>query len=426
MGHVKTDFDVVVIGGGSAGICASIQAARLGAKVLLVEKNGILGGTTIVAGVNFPGLFHAWGKQIVKGIGWEIVERCVRETGGILPDFSQQLHEKHWKFQIPVNKPIYAAICDELMISSGVNVLFHSMIANIEETNFNFKLIQICTKTGLQTYQCKTIIDCTADANASIIAGYETIIHEEFQPSTLVCKTSGYSIDEINREELKSKYDEAVKNGELEYTDISWSSVEFKMNLILNFGGNTNHIKSVNGYDSAGRSKIEMDGRRSIYRLYKFLKQFPCFKNLSFDEISPECGVRETTNIVGKKTVLNTEYVSGQAYEDGVCYSFYPIDLHSSKKSGLDCIPLPEGVVPQIPLGAMLPKNSFNFLVAGRCIASERLANSALRTQSSCMAMGQAAGAAAALATKLELEVSEIPIDMIKATLLAHGALVPN
>lgn len=426
MERVKADFDVVVIGGGSAGICASIQAARLGAKVLLVEKNGILGGTTIVAGVNFPGLFHAWGKQIVKGIGWEIVERCVRETGGVLPDFNKQLHERHWHFQIPVNKPIYAAICDELMISSNVNVLFHAMIAKIEELNFHYKSIQICTKTGIQTYICKTIIDCTADANATIIAGHEVIIHNEFQPATLVCKTSGYCIDGINREELKSKYDEAVKNGELEYTDISWSSEQFKMNLILKFGGNTNHIKSVNAFDSAGRSKVEMDGRKSIYRLYKFLKKIPGFEKLLIEEISPECVVRETVNIVGKKTVLDVEYISGKTYIDGICYSFYPIDLHSSKKRGLECVPLAEGIVPQIPLGALLPKNSFNFLVAGRCIASERLANSALRTQSSCMAMGQAAGAGAALAAKLEVEVSEIPIDTIKTSLLAHDALVPN
>jgi hypothetical protein len=426
MGQVKADFDVVVIGGGSAGICAAIQAARMGAKVLLVEKNGILGGTTIVAGVNVPGLFHAWGKQVVKGIGWEIVERCVRETGGVLPDFNKQLQERHWRFQIPVNKPIYAAICDELMISSGVNVLFHAMIAKIEETRFHFKSIQICTKTGIQTYICKTIIDCTADANAAIIAGYEIIIHEEFQPATLVCKTSGYCIEDINREELKKKYDEAVKNGELEYTDISWNSEGFNMSLVLKFGGNSNHIKSVNAFDSAGRSVVEMDGRKSIYRLYKFLKKIPGFENLLIDEISPECGVRETANIVGKKTVLDAEYISGKSYDDGVCYSFYPIDLHSSKKSGLDCVPLAEGVVPQIPLRAMLPKNSFNFLVAGRCIASERLANSALRTQSSCMAMGQAAGAVAALAAQLNVEVSEVPVETIKKTLLAQGALVPN
>ena len=80
--------DVIVIGGGTAGVVAATQAGRAGAKVLLVEKTGMLGGTTTTGGVNFPGLFHAWGRQVIAGIGWELVTRCVTETGGTLPDFA--------------------------------------------------------------------------------------------------------------------------------------------------------------------------------------------------------------------------------------------------------------------------------------------------------------------------------------------------
>ncbi len=81
-------YDVIVVGGGTAGVVAAIQAGRAGAKTLLVEKTGMLGGTTTTGGVNFPGLFHAWGRQIIAGIGWDLVTRCVAETGGTLPDFA--------------------------------------------------------------------------------------------------------------------------------------------------------------------------------------------------------------------------------------------------------------------------------------------------------------------------------------------------
>ena len=111
-------YDVAVVGGGTAGSVAAIQAAQLGARTLLVEKNGMLGGTTTSAAINVPGLFHAWGKQVVAGIGWQLVNRAVQLAGDDLPDFARYDRPVNL-LQVRVNAAIYAALLDDAVLGSG-------------------------------------------------------------------------------------------------------------------------------------------------------------------------------------------------------------------------------------------------------------------------------------------------------------------
>ncbi len=110
--HAPQQVDVVVVGGGTAGTIAAIQAARAGAKTVLIEHGSQLGGTTTVGGVAFPGLFHAWGKQIISGIGWELVEQAVKMDGGELPDFARPTR-RHWEHQVLVNPFLYSILAEE-------------------------------------------------------------------------------------------------------------------------------------------------------------------------------------------------------------------------------------------------------------------------------------------------------------------------
>ena len=167
------------------------------------------------------------------------------------------------------------------------------------------------------------------------------------------------------------------------------------------------HVLEADSSTSETHTLTNSRGRESFLRMIRFLKPLPGFEKLRIERLQPETGVRETYRIVGEMTVTREDYVSGRKFPDAVAYSFYPIDLHDEQ--GVRPKPLAESVVPTIPLGALIPKGSRNVLVAGRCLSSDRLANSALRVQASCMAMGQAVGVTAALAARSGSTPSRVP-----------------
>ncbi|MBI1336093.1 MAG: FAD-dependent oxidoreductase [Phycisphaera sp.] len=421
-------YDVMVIGGGSGGWVAAAQSARVGARTLLVEKTGMLGGTTTTAGVNFPGLFHAWGKQVIAGIGWEVVNRTVEETGQTLPDFGDYARHHHSKLQIRVNVFVYAALCDETVVQSGARILFHAMPAALKPMTGNTGWhVTLCTKNGLEDYTAKVVIDATGDANAVSLAGFELNIPDTLQPATLSCRAGGYDFNKLDIDAIKSAYQEQVQAGRLQYTDAGWNTQEPDVRRWLRVrGANANHIHHISARDSCGKTKLELEARASLLRLYRFLRTQPGLEKFEIESVCPECGVRETATIKGKKTVTVGDYRNGRVWDDALCYAFYPIDLHRSEGDGLNKQPLEEGVVPTVPRGALLPAGSRNLIVAGRCVSSDRLANSALRVQASCMAMGQAAGAMAALSAQSGLDPEALAIEDIRDMLRQHGAIVPG
>ena len=140
--------------------------------------------------------------------------------------------------------------------------------------------------------------------------------------------------------------------------------------------------------------------------------------------LQPETGFRESFRIMGDTVITVQDYTSGRHFEDAVSYAFYPVDLHT--RTGVKPKPLKRGIVPTVPLSSLIPKGSKNIIVAGRCISSDRLANSALRVQAACMGMGHAAGATAALAAQNKTTPSSVPLDKIYGLLREHTAIVPE
>ena len=421
------NYDVVVIGGGTAGVIAAIQAAREGVRVLLVEKNDILGGTTVNAGVACPGLFHAWKKQIIGGIGWELVCRSMDEEMLPYPALSEHDKYKFYLDQLNINGAYYALICDEAVTEAGVNVLLGTMCAAVKE-EANRKVITLCTKSGLKDITAKVLVDCTGDANVASLAGYEVETEAECQPATYSCKLEGYDFASLDLKKIGKEYDKEVLAGNLAYTDIGWSSDKFDPRWLMTYGVNANHFDTADarGTTSEERTELSLKARLAILRLLRFCRKQEGLENIRLAGISSECGIRETVRIKGKKTVTQEKYLDGSRYGDDLCYSFYPIDLHTKVKNGLSHVFHEEGIVPTIPRGALLPLKSKNFIVAGRCISSDRAANSALRVQATCMAVGQAAGAMAALAVKQNRDVEEVDIRDIHEVLRKHNAIVPD
>jgi glycine/D-amino acid oxidase-like deaminating enzyme len=413
--------DVVVVGGGSAGISAAVQSARAGAKTVLVEAAHQVGGTTTTGGVNFPGLFHAWGKQVIAGVGWDLVTNSVALDGGRLPDFTKPTGRRHYDHQVLINIPLFVALAEDELTRAGATIHYHAAPVRIERQPEGWR-VTTAAAGDTRTITCKQLVDCTGNGAVAALLGLERLREKDNQPGTFVYRIRpNADLSKFDAKELQERYNAAVKAGVLQRSDSRWNVLHF-----LQSGGNTaNYVEGADNSTADARTETNLRGRAAALRMIRFLKEIPGLENVKLESMSPEVGVRETYRVRGEYMITHEDYTSGKRWPDSVCYAFYPIDLHN-KKSGVQPAHLAEGVVAAVPLRALIPKGSENLLVAGRCLSSDRLANSALRVQATCMATGQAAGAAAALAAKRGVTPGQVPIGELKALLTAQGAIVPE
>jgi len=368
-GSVTTKCDVLVIGGGTAGTIAATQAGRIGAKTLLLERNSQLGGTTTTGGVSFPGLFDAWGKQIIAGIGWELVRESVELDGGTLPDFSQ-VPDRHWKNQVRVNQFLYAILAEEKCEQAGVQIAYYEFPQAIVRTSAGWQVD--CTGFGTQRrVLCKQIIDCTGGAEVVGMLNLPRLRGEETQPGSILFK-----LDMAN--------DPGRPNG-------PGSGL---LDSLYIHGADSSNSRTVTAANLKGRKAVLNKVRTTKKRLM---------------HLQPEAGFRESYRIQGETVITVDDYASGRVFDDAVCYAFYPVDLHT--RSGVKPKALARGTVPTVPLSALVPKGSRNIIVAGRCVSSDRL--------------GQAAGVAAALAAERGITPLEVPLSDIHKLLRKHTAIVP-
>ena len=354
----------------------------------MVERGTQLGGTTTTGGVSFPGLFHAWGKQIISGIGWELVMHTVLLDGGTLPDFSIEINNttvRHWRHQVHVNQFLYALLAEEKCEDAGVEIAYYESPQSVTKTEKGWQVD--CVGFGTQRrVLCKQIIDCTGGAEVAGILNLPRLIGNETQPGSIIFG-------------LETPNNPGRPNGP---------------------GTGTLSSLYVHGAISANSRTVtaaNLTGRKAI--LEKVRKE-----NKRLMHLQPETAFRESYRIEGETIITVDDYTSGRVFDDAICYAFYPVDLHT--KDGIKPEPLAKGIIPTIPLSALIPKGSKNIIVAGRCVSSDRLANSGLRVQASCMAMGQAAAAAAVLANELNTTPLEVPLSKLKQLLKEHDAIVPE
>ncbi len=376
--EVTDNVDVLVVGGGTAGHVAAIQAGRAGASVLLVERGSQLGGVMTTGGVAFPGLFDAWGKQIIAGIGWEIVKESVELDGGTFPDFNK-VPQKHYQNQVFTNQFLYAILAEEKCEQAGVRIAYHEFPQAVRKSDKGWEVDCIGFGTNRRV-NCKQIIDCTGGAEVCGMLGLARLREDERQPGSYLY--------------MLGKAHEPGRN---------------QIHRLYVHGADSTNSRTVTHANLTGRKSILAEVRKKKARLM---------------HLQPETGFRESYRIDGETLITVNDYRDGRVFEDAICYAFYPVDLHS--KEGVKPEPLKPGKIPTIPLRALIPKGSRNIIVAGRCVSSDRLANSGLRVQASCMGMGQAAGVAATLAAKAGTTPLEVPIKEIHALLRKHGAIIPG
>ncbi len=410
--------DVAVIGGGSAGCFAAISAAKAGADTLLIEKNGALGGTITVCDVNFPGLFFAWGKQIIAGPCWDAIVRLEQMGFCKIPEISYK-PEKHWMEQITVNTFAFCSLLDSICQENGVEVYLHTMLAHAEQDDTGVDLF-LSQKDGIVHVRAKKAIDTTADANLCAMLGYPSMISPTLQPATLMLRLGGYDPKTICKPEIEQRLTEALENGTVPKNCVPKTIASALSSRSLRL-----HVDvPQDAHTSRGKSALERTARRDVSDIIAVLRTCPGLEGLSVSTFPTECGVRETCRVEGEYVITAEDYINGVHFDDAVCYAFYPIDLHMPPYQ-VKKIFFKEDVCATVPLRALIPKNSRHVLVAGRCISSDTDANSALRVQAICMATGQAVGCAAAIAAKDCTEVAKISYPSLTEALKKQGAIVP-
>lgn len=409
--------DVAVIGGGTSGVFAAISAARSSASVVLIEKNAVLGGTMTVAGVNFPGLFYAWGEKIIGGAAYESIERARELGGAVIPKISYK-PERHWQEQILLNKFIYTTVLFDMCIEAGVSVICNSMISDAIDDKDGLSLV--CTdKSGLFLLKVKRAVDATADAALATLLGYPTRKSETLQPATLQNHISGYTLSEDVVPRLLEEIEEKRKTNPVPTYITAEKIVYFLRKGVLEI-----HTPVYDAETSEGKTDTDMRAHENAISVLKLIRSLKGFENTTVDYSAGETGIRETRRIVGEHVITAEEYLKGKFYEDSVCYAFYPIDKHVL--TGIEKTYLKDGIIPKIPYRALIPKGSDKLLVAGRCISSDTDANSAIRVEAVCMATGEVAGCAAALSAKSEESVRTLEIDTLKSSLRTLGTIVPE
>lgn len=410
--------DILVIGGGTAGVVAAIQAARAGKKTILVENGSMLGGTTTTGGVAFPGIFFAWGKQVIGGIGWEMVQEAVSLNNDQLPNFSIPHGRQHWKHQVRLNGPLYALVIEDKCIEAGVDLRFYECPVSVLEQQNGWKVTTVGKGTQTEII-CNQLIDCTGNASAVSLAGFNLLREEELQPGTLMFRIGGYQKEKLDMKKITAEFNQAVDRGDLIKGE--FLSVQ---SLLNNAGDNVQHIEGADATTSVSHTQANLNGRASLLRTFKFLRGLPGLEELKIEDMQNETATRESFRIDSIYKITHEDYVTGRNFEDAVSYSYYPIDLHDA--NGVVPKHLEQDMVATVPLRSLIPKGSRNLIVAGRCLGSDRLANSALRVQASCMGMGQAAAAAAVLAHTQRTTPDKVNIADIHQLLTEHGAIVPN
>ena len=433
----ESEYDVVVVGGGTAGFCAAVAAARNGAKTALIERFGMLGGTMTVGGVAAPALFHAHGKQIISGIGWELFEHLAEKGYASLPP--APFTARHPLLAVEINPLQTACEMADMALEAGVELRYHQQLVHANTENGTVTDIAVITYSGLEKIKAKMFIDASGEGTLCAMAGAEYELGQELQPATLNFYLGGHETGKADLADVQKMYTEALETGELSVHDVWGGGIGSFVggrgrkesqgkNYAQNPGCNANHVYPFNGADAESRTMGEIEGRRSIRRLLQWLnKNVPGHENSYAVSVSPIVSARESRRILGNAYITGDDYVNGVAKEDSVCYSFYPIDVHrGDTKSALDNEFLTEGRVPGIPMGALTAKGFENLFRAGRIASGDRRAQSAYRVQASCMAMGQAVGTAAAMCVKENISAPSVDVPALRKTLDAQGAIVPG
>lgn len=448
----RKSWNVIVCGGGLTGVCAAVAAARNGAKTLLVERDGSLGGTMTNGLVGPMMTFHSPEKQVVGGLAQEVVDRLVAlgASPGHVLDTSD-----YCATITPFDVEALKVVAMRLVSESGAQVLYNTWISGVIQEDNALKGIQIINKAGPAALHADVLIDCTGDADVAWLAGAPFAVGREadglVQPVSLMFKLShvdaaalrAYTAEHPAEAHLTGRQAAAYLNQPLnkntgfqeklrrwidagkipiDRDDILFFNTIYEDEVIVN----TSRVAGVDPLDPWAMSAAENLAREQVFALYQFFKaEIPGFAGARLAAVAHRTGVRESRRILGEYVLTGEDIMRERRFPDAIARSAYPVDIHSLRPGEDENRIYPyRGQTYEIPYRCLVPRQVDGLLVAGRCISATHEAQGSIRVSPNCMAFGQAAGTAAVLSIHEECSPRQVNTDNLRRILGNQGAIL--
>jgi hypothetical protein len=415
---VAADVDVLVVGGGPAGVGAALAAGREGARTLLVERHAMLGGMWTAGMVNPLFDFRRKGWLVA-----ELIERLEAEGA-----WRPHSHRSTFDCEVMVR------LLERLMDEAGVEFRYHVSGVDTIIEDGAVRGVVTESKAGRRAVLAGAVIDCTGDGDVAARAGvpYELGRMQDglLQPMTLMFEIRGTGDCEQGVTDRRHTYDvmtEVIEENdlgvELPFGRVGYAPAIIKMPQPDSAVVQATHVYRLNALDPRDLTRGIVDARRQAAELTEVIRHMPGLEDVRLVRTAPTIGIRETRRICGRYRLDEADLAEGRRFEDAVTFCTFCVDVHEpAPGAGL---PSGHGMAMkpyEIPFRCLLPEGVDNLLVAGRCISGSHIAHASYRVTGNCMAMGQAAGLAAAMATAEGVSPAEVPGDRLKRELAARGA----
>ncbi len=425
--------DVVVVGSGTAGASAAIAAARGGASVVLVEKQGFMGGTSTAVLDTFYGFYTpgSQSKKIAGGISDDVVAG-LRDLGPVL----ERSNTYGAGTGVTYNSEHLKLVWERLALDAGVRVLLHAFLQDVVVRDGRVEELLVATKAGLARIGGRVFIDASGDADLSHHAGFGYELAGSVEPAqTLTTTFKVVNVDMAARRSISTAqlhalmgevadsgaYDLPRREGSDHITPIE-GMIATVMTRLPSYRGDGEDL--VNATDPALLSEAEMAGRRQAAEYARFLHdKVPGYQNASLVALSAQIGVRETRRVYGDYRLSAEDVLGARRFDDEIGLCGAPIEDHH-RGTDTKWQYLPDGEVVGIPYRSLLVRDSANTLVAGRCFSATHDAHASVRSMAQTMAMGQAAGTAAALALAAGTDPRDLAVAVLRDRLREDGAVL--
>ena len=430
---IKTD--VLVCGGGCAGIAAALSSARNGAKTLLVERAGFAGGIITCVGLPyFDGLIDkTTGRFVTFGLVTEFLQRMgsIKPGSKHIDDCRSDLISKQWSTVIIDNTEQFKLLCDELIHQQpNLSVLYHTTVCDTEVKDGRISAVMVANKDGISRIEANQVIDCTGDADVATWSGAPVEKTTPLMPLTLHFRIGNVKRDDQSANNSgRAQMTEMAKQEMIKAHDRGELPAFYGPGLIFAFAKNEAYVHAVrvaaDASNAADLTRAEMQGRKDAWTMFNaWKKAVPGFEDSYFISSGPYIGVRESRRIVGQYVLSVDDLRTNRHHADAVATGCWFLDIHPNKAT-TDKPYAGSGFQPKpydISYRSLIPQKLSNLLVAGRCHSASADAAASSRVTATAMALGEAAGTAAALAIKTRKEVGLLDGVRVREMLAQRGA----